>query len=380
MRITKISVKKLFGVFDHEIPLNQESRITIIHGPNGVGKTVLLRMVHGLFHYDYELLERVPFEHLLLEFNSNETIAVMGGEMEGATDDGDLPRMVITSNGIEDREPFVVSLHKSRALSNVANEVCPHLKTVHLTGTEISSETYWVSEEGPSDDAPEVKYRVYNKELLLREFPSIHEKVYGKMPPWFVDMQQESVSTLISTMRLKRYPMDSELTFALYTRDHMDQDRSYILTNPMDAVTELRFNAFRNRNFVRLGESEDSVMMFLDAVNSLLQHKEVRFGKHGELKILARDGEELKLETLSSGEQHVLILYHQLHFEINPDTLVMIDEPELSMHVNWQEQFLDDIKRVSDLRKLDVLIATHSPDIISDKHEWMVELGDAVLA
>ena len=30
MRITKISVKGLFGMFDHEIPLNQESRITIM--------------------------------------------------------------------------------------------------------------------------------------------------------------------------------------------------------------------------------------------------------------------------------------------------------------------------------------------------------------
>ena len=35
-------------MFDHEIPLNQESRITIIHGPNGVGKTVLMRMVSWL--------------------------------------------------------------------------------------------------------------------------------------------------------------------------------------------------------------------------------------------------------------------------------------------------------------------------------------------
>ena len=38
MRITKVLVKKLFGIFDHEIPLNQDSRITIIHGPNGFGK------------------------------------------------------------------------------------------------------------------------------------------------------------------------------------------------------------------------------------------------------------------------------------------------------------------------------------------------------
>ena len=63
MRISKVSVKGLFGKFDHEIPLNQESRITIIHGPNGVGKTVtLLELVQGLFNYDYELLGETPFD------------------------------------------------------------------------------------------------------------------------------------------------------------------------------------------------------------------------------------------------------------------------------------------------------------------------------
>ena len=56
MRITKISVKGLFGMFDHEIPLNQESRITIIHGPNGVGKTVLAADAsRTMFNYEYEL-------------------------------------------------------------------------------------------------------------------------------------------------------------------------------------------------------------------------------------------------------------------------------------------------------------------------------------
>ncbi|WP_445174901.1 AAA family ATPase, partial [Microcoleus sp.] len=44
MRINKISVTKLFGVFNHQVSFNMEDRITIIHGPNGFGKTALLRI------------------------------------------------------------------------------------------------------------------------------------------------------------------------------------------------------------------------------------------------------------------------------------------------------------------------------------------------
>ena len=49
MRITKITVKNLFGIFNHNIPLNMDERITLIHGPNGIGKTILLSMINAFF-------------------------------------------------------------------------------------------------------------------------------------------------------------------------------------------------------------------------------------------------------------------------------------------------------------------------------------------
>jgi len=44
-RIKRIEVVGLFGLYDHVIDLNLEDRVTILHGPNGVGKTVLLQMI-----------------------------------------------------------------------------------------------------------------------------------------------------------------------------------------------------------------------------------------------------------------------------------------------------------------------------------------------
>ena len=55
----------------------------------------------------------------------------------------------------------------------------------------------------------------------------------------------------------------------------------------------------------------------------------------------------------------------------------MIDEPEISLNVVWQRRFLDDLERIVELRDFDVLIATHSPQIISDKWDWMVALGES---
>ena len=380
MRISKISVKKLFGVFDHEIPLNQDSRITIIHGPNGVGKTIMLQMVHGLFHYDYELLERIPFEQFRLEFETDEILTVDRGANDGEAENDKSLRITICDGSDNGQKPFGISADESRAWKAAIDEARPGLKTVHITRAASAWERYWVSEDATDEASTGTSYRVYTKERLMREYPSIHKKVFGDMPQWFADIQKESDSILISTGRLKRYPMNIELVLAMSFLEHTKEDNSYVFPNPFDAVTDVRFYGLREAEFGRLRETDESVSLFLGAVNNLLQNKEVKYVKRGELKIFSHDGQEVKLETLSTGEQHLLILYHQLLFTVNPDTLVMIDEPELSMHVDWQEQFLKDMQRIVALRNFDLLIATHSPDIISDKHEWMVELGEAVPA
>ncbi len=116
---------------------------------------------------------------------------------------------------------------------------------------------------------------------------------------------------------------------------------------------------------------------FFNFINERILFKRMTYTHEG-IVFLSDGGQEVPIWTLSSGEQHLLMLYYKLLFEIEPDTLVMIDEPELSMNVVWQRNFLKDLQRITELRKFDVLIATHSPQIIHDKWDWMVPLGAKV--
>ena len=59
---------------------------------------------------------------------------------------------------------------------------------------------------------------------------------------------------------------------------------------------------------------------------------------------------------------------------LDPQSLVLIDEPELSLHVGWQVNFLKDLQEVTKLADLDIMMATHSPDIIQDRWDLTVEL------
>ena len=76
MQLSKIEVKGLFGFLDHTIPLNTDEKITIIHGPNGMGKTVLLTMIDSIFNFRYPIIQRVPFKDITLYFNSGGKLIV----------------------------------------------------------------------------------------------------------------------------------------------------------------------------------------------------------------------------------------------------------------------------------------------------------------
>ena len=76
MRIVRINVTKLFGIFDHDIPISNDDRIRIIHGPNGYGKTMILTMVEALFSSKYSTLRSIPFQELCLQFDDGSSLSI----------------------------------------------------------------------------------------------------------------------------------------------------------------------------------------------------------------------------------------------------------------------------------------------------------------
>jgi predicted ATP-binding protein involved in virulence len=87
-------------------------------------------------------------------------------------------------------------------------------------------------------------------------------------------------------------------------------------------------------------------------------------------------GELLSPESLSSGEQHILVQIYDLLFSDKPDSLILIDEPESSLHVAWQLSFLEGLHQITNLVPHDIVLATHSPQIIGERWDLTVELQE----
>ena len=54
----------------------------------------------------------------------------------------------------------------------------------------------------------------------------------------------------------------------------------------------------------------------------------------------------LSFEQLSSGEKHIMLMNYDVLFDLEDETLVLIDEPELSFHIEWQGQFMANLKEM----------------------------------
>ena len=117
--------------------------------------------------------------------------------------------------------------------------------------------------------------------------------------------------------------------------------------------------------------------ILLGNMNGKFRNKQIHLDRTNGL-VAESGGSRLQLNSLSSGEQHELVLHYDLLFRVKPNTVVLIDEPELSLHVEWQNKFLPDLKQIVELSGFDAVVATHSPFIVGDDDDLMVGLGDSV--
>ena len=119
----------------------------------------------------------------------------------------------------------------------------------------------------------------------------------------------------------------------------------------------------------------ERMKMFLSLTEDRFINKYISVDFENGLKVFNKNQKEIPVEKLSSGEQHQLLLIFKLIFETSKNSLILIDEPELSLHVYWQKRFMDDLMDIIQLNSFDVMLATHSPKIVGHWQHLSVEMS-----
>lgn len=118
---------------------------------------------------------------------------------------------------------------------------------------------------------------------------------------------------------------------------------------------------------------DDRIKLFADTCNKYLNGKKFYYNPSEltlEIYIVKNNmltSEVVELPQLSSGEKQIVSLFSKLYLENEKEAIVIIDEPELSLSIKWQNMLLPDIVRSGNCKLL--LTVTHSPFIFENEFD-----------
>ena len=454
-RVKSIHVRKLFGVYDHDVVLNADARVTIIHGPNGIGKTALLRLTNALLQGNYLAFLTTPFERFEILFTDGSALRAVRFEKIRKTNKSARPTKS-TKLQIErlkeghtaivwsiDDDAKIVERTLARASQLPYIEKIGPNTWLDVQNRSRLTATEMLTQFSDSDDLDLEFFEVADfnggRKYDARAFTSflkVHfieaQRLIGWRPTsrsvlpsmsgeqeMFETVEQYSTELLTAlrdvqskfaavTQKLDQsFPMRVLRQTANVHAEELDATQKKISANrrklvalgliaeTADRDVEIVDSAFEALTPEKLGtlalflddsseklktfdDLADRVEILLDTINKKFRNNEIKISGERGLYAIGPDGQELALKALSSGEQHEIILLYDMLFKVQRNSLVLLDEPELSLHLEWQRSFLDDLMRVIKVVGFDVVIATHSPYIVGDRSDLLVDLSATV--
>jgi len=414
VQLSELVVHGLFGKYTHKIPLPTSSpgddsfpSVLILYGPNGIGKTTVLKMLNGLIRLDFDIFRRIPFDTCHLEFTTGDRLFVRRAEGALVVSFGKHEvllslkgRGALDPNKRQMVEAFRADFHQS--IENISFEFfeaerAHRFKWESTEGGRLDERvtrelrldervTRELIEQGyrwPEGLSLAHKVRDFVREAQLNSqafFGSGEPDVFSKMiedlaqpeesPKSLVEIReavervhvQDRVSSRLG-LRSDRWDYD-RLT-KIINRDQLDSHALTVLSTYVDFLT----SRSQARELVA-----ERLITFENVMSEFLLDKRVRVsGKRG-FEIWS--GDSLLNETqLSSGEFQLLYLMVAALTTRRTGTVLAIDEPEISMHISWQRKLVRNLIKCASRAAPQIVLATHSPEVATEFSGNMVELS-----
>lgn len=434
--IRRIIIKKLFGIYDYDLKFQRD--VTLIHGLNGLGKTTILKLIDAALWGKIVPLIEVAYGSIEITLDNEVKIHIVKLQDRKPVEPRQVDRLAeilpvsdlesINNTDPQMRKPIQFAVYyKGKTL------FCKNLPTNH-------SSCYNIDEKLNDEDdefrnlhhmwtalnlEKNILYVDSNRLISIQNVREYRNKlthlsdgqqiVANHIVECVQDIQNRIIeangeySLLCSDLDrsfpvrvieanirkekpLSRSEIERRLQQLNLTRDELVElgilrlDSNYdnkSLGNLKDvsADTLRMLTIYTEDSFTKYSVFDDvrkKLVEFSRIINAPngFAHKKMRIDFSGKPNFVSDNGQNIPLLALSSGEKHQFILFYELIFNAERNTLVLIDEPEISLHVAWQVGFVNELIKICEASGIQAIIATHSPNIVNDHWDKTIGLGE----
>ena len=431
-----LRVSDLFGRFNYRLVFHETDNIAIVTAPNGYGKTVLLRILDSVFNKKLAFFRTLEFREIEIGIGSNKTLLISKAQNGTAkpvskvvefrgkgfgpgSQKHSLSKQFTRSDFryIERHLPVEAigpdqwldySTDKTLSTDQVVHIYSEHfpsrlrpflsipnwlkramdsinvhfVETQRLLHLDDAQERRSPRRRAPmfasvvERDASDLSERIGR---LLQEYANESQKLDQTFPERILDFRsgtvsgEEEIRAALKELTQKREELISVGLLGSTISEPIRPSET-LREEIVRRILEIYVDDTGNKLKI-FDETYEKIGLFKQILNERFSFKEIEIDPQYGIRAIDSSNEQpIPLSELSSGEQHELVLLYDLLFAVEEDSLILIDEPELSLHVLWQKKFISDLQRIQNLKNLKVLIATHSPQIIHDKWHLVQEL------
>lgn len=354
--------------------------INIFYGPNGSGKTALLKLLHSALASDPESLLGVRFDTALIDvIDESDKLdsrhIEVNKHLESFLSDiahgeyftsSDLERYVhrnlVDYNWSGSRTKGALQKETPRPIQH------RYLSTLRLT-TDLPDARRMRSGPGLGSERNFDEFFAESVQQLWRAYSN----------DVLTEVRAAQEQGLAQILRVVLSASESQRS----SKANIDREKAYnrvknFLGRQKSSGTLGSFNTFMKRyesepmlrSVVRhIDEVENRIEKAMEPRGALEDLVSELFNQNARIEFLdssirvkTRDNRGISLARLSSGEKQILrILVETIMSGANP---IIIDEPELSLHIDWQRRLLDAMIAINPHAQ--IIVATHSPEIMEN--------------
>ena len=431
MKILELKITKLHDYIDYNIMFNKD--VTFLYGDNGCGKTTVLNIitsiitgrVYELFKFRFNSIalkyieqhSNTPKKIIIHKNNENSTLIINYNQKDYAIE---LQRIRIMEERIEDETELEhLYLSEYSVLSEIKKEFSYIYLPLNRNGSINDNVSIYMRKNlhrlytrasAYSDltinDVTTLIRESYNRinftlskinenfsEELLKSFLDIENitnakqlLIYAnKLNPDDISKIQNDYTVVLKT--IKKWDDSTNEKITIFFESLLNDIKKSKNENGLNIEILFKLSELIKINSViekaeRLEQSKSKVTQplsnFLNAVNKFIKgknnKKEICIDKEGQLFLKTSHKPKIDLQLLSSGEKQIVTFFAYLVFGLNNtnQSLFIVDEPELSLHLEWQLEFVDTLLELNP--DIQLIFATHSPEIIGKRRDKAFKL------